>query len=400
MAVTRLGDLAPMPPDPLLSIIGAFRADERPGKIDLGVGVYKDAAGHTPIMAAIGAAHGRIADLEDSKVYLGPKGWPGFADAATALILGDGEAAGLAPRAVATPTPGGCGALRLAGELLKAGRPDATIWASDPTWANHQPIFGACGFRLKPYPYFDPDDGLKADAMLEALRTAAPGDVVLLHGCCHNPTGEDLTPEAWAAVTDLIVERNLLPVIDVAYHGLGRGMDEDLAGMRALIARAPEAIVTYSFSKNMGLYRDRVGAILYVGETEAAAKAVDTHILAAARRSWSMPPTYGEALAYLALSDADLRKAWTEELGVMRQRVVGLRTAAANALNARFGNDRFAFLTRQKGMFSMLPLSPEEVAALRDAHAIYAAPDGRINVCGLPEDGMDRFAAAVADVIG
>ncbi|MBI1392624.1 MAG: aminotransferase class I/II-fold pyridoxal phosphate-dependent enzyme [Alphaproteobacteria bacterium] len=400
MILKRLGDLAAQPADPLLSIIGAFRADERPGKIDLGVGVYKDASGATPIMQAIRSAHGRIADLETSKVYLGPKGWPGFAEAAKGLILGEGEAAGLSGRAVATPTPGGCGALRLAGELLRRGRPDAKIWASDPTWANHKPIFAACGFEMVHYPYFDRDNGLLVEPMLAALEGAAPGDVVLLHGCCHNPTGEDLTHEAWSAVSDLIIRKDLLPLVDVAYHGLGDGMDKDLAGMRALIARAPEAIVTYSFSKNMGLYRDRVGAIMFLGQTKEEAAAVDTHILAAARQSWSMPPTYGEALAYLALSEPALRTAWIDELAGMRARVAGLRAGAARALGERFGNDRFGFLTRQKGMFSMLPLSRDDVSALRDRHAIYAAPDGRINICGLPEDAMDRFAAAVADVVG
>ncbi|MEM1397011.1 MAG: aromatic amino acid transaminase, partial [Pseudomonadota bacterium] len=379
-------------------IIGAFKADDRPEKIDLGVGVYKDTHGNTPILKAIASAHSRIADLEDTKAYLGPKGWPGFSQQAIDLILGP-EAEALRSRAVATPTPGGCGALRLAAELMKTARPDNNVWASNPTWANHRPIFGACGFALQTYDYFDRDDGLLLEGMLASLSTANQGDAVILHGCCHNPTGEDLTAEAWSAVTKLVVEKDLLPIVDVAYHGLGEGLDEDLAGLRGLLAQVPEALVTYSFSKNMGLYRDRVGVIFYLGETPTAAAAVDSHISSSARKSWSMPPTYGGALAFLTLSDNELRAEWLEELEQMRARVNTLRKSAAKELNERFGNERFAFLERQNGMFSLLPVSPEQVIALRDEHAIYAAPDGRINICGLPEDGIDRFAAAVADVM-
>ena len=354
----RLGRLQPLAPDPLLSITAAYRADDRAGKIDLGVGVFKDEAGATPIMRSISNAHDQFSTLEKTKAYIGPKGWPG--------------------------------------QL----RPTAKVWLSDPTWPNPAPIFSACGFEIAKYPYFSIDEGLKEGAMLAALEQAAPGDIVVLHACCHNPTGEDLTEAAWAAVTRICVERNLLPLIDSAYHGLGDGLEQDLAGLRSVLNAVPEAFVCYSFSKNMGLYRERVGLLAFLGETHDEAKAVDSHILAAARQNYSMPPTYGEALAFLTLDDKTLRADWRVELSSMRERIKILRAGAVDALGVHFGDNRFNYLNRQKGMFSMLPLSADQIARAREEHAVYIAPGGRINICGLPQDRLDEFASAIAAVSG
>ena len=396
----RLGRLQPLAPDPLLSITAAYRADDRAGKIDLGVGVFKDEAGATPIMRSIANAHDQFSTLEKTKAYIGPKGWPGFAAAGAALIAGDEASPALLERIVTTPTPGGCGALRLAGDLLRQLRPTAKVWLSDPTWPNHAPIFSACGFEIAKYPYFSIDEGLKEGAMLAALEQATPGDIVVLHACCHNPTGEDLTEAAWAAVTRICVERNLLPLIDSAYHGLGDGLEQDLAGLHSVLNAVPEAFVCYSFSKNMGLYRERVGLLAFLGETHDEAKAVDSHILAAARQNYSMPPTYGEALAFLTLDDKTLRADWRVELSSMRERIKMLRAGAVDALGVHFGDNRFNYLNRQKGMFSMLPLSADQIARAREEHAVYIAPGGRINICGLPQDRLDEFASAIAAVSG
>ncbi len=394
-----ISSLAPRPADPLLSIIGAFKADPSPRKIDLGVGIYQDESGRTPIMAAIQEAHRRFSAAEDSKAYLGPLGWPGMADRGKELVLGEALAGELGGRIRVTPTPGGCGALRLASEIVKRSDEDAVLWMSDPTWANHAPIFTAAGLTLKTYPYYRrgaPD--IEREGMREVLAGAKAGDFLLLHGCCHNPTGADLAAEDWTYVAELAAERGITPLIDVAYHGLGTGLDEDVAGVREVLAAAPEALLCYSFSKNMGLYRDRVGFVAVLGETAEAAGAIHTHILDAARRNYSMPPTYGEALAFFTLDDPGLRAQWLDELNEMRDRVNGLRDAACVAFAERFGDGRFDYIRDQNGMFSMLRLSPEQVLALRERHSVYVAPDGRINVCGLRLDKLEHLANCLADV--
>ncbi|MEM9301509.1 MAG: aromatic amino acid transaminase [Pseudomonadota bacterium] len=395
-----ISTLEPRPADPLLSIIGAFKADPSPDKIDLGVGIYQDEHGKTPIMRAIAKAHQRFTEVEDSKAYMGPLGWPGLADAGRSLLLGDALEEKIGDRIRVVPTPGGCGALRLAGETLKRANPNMTLWISDPTWANHVPTFTAAGLTMKSYPYYQRGgNAVESDAMHTALEAAQPGDAVLLHGCCHNPAGEDLATEDWAFIAGLS-RRNIVPLIDIAYHGLGDGLDPDLVGVRRVLAAAPEALVCYSFSKNMGLYRDRVGFLAMLGADAEAAQAIQTHVLDCARRNYSMPPTYGEALAFFTLTDDSLRAEWQEELDAMRERVQKLRNAAADALARRFGDDRFGYIRHQKGMFSLLLLSPEQVAALRERHSIYTAPDGRINICGLSVEHADHIANCIADVVG
>ena len=389
--------LEPAPADKILALIGLYRADPRPGKVDLGVGVYKDRDGKTPVMRALRAAETKLLASQDTKTYLGLAGDTGFN---TAMIkLAFGEKADLS-RIRAAQAPGGSGALRLVAELLKRTRADATVWLSDPTWPNHMPVMRGAGLQVREYPYFDAASGaVRFDDMLAALKAASRGDVVLLHGCCHNPTGANLDAAQWAKVTDVLLDRGLLPFVDIAYQGFGEGLDADAAGLRLLAAKVPEMVIASSCSKNFAVYRDRVGAAMIMAKDGAQADVAMSQMLAAARALYSMPPDHGAAAVRMVLEDAGLKKDWEAELEEMRLRMLRLRVAFAEALRRQSNSDRFDFVASHRGMFSRLGLTEQQVERLRAEHAVYMVGDSRINVAGLPEHGMDDLAKAIVSVL-
>ena len=387
----RLADLPSVQADALLALITLCNADPRPHKIDAGVGVFRDGEGRTPILKVMKAAEQRLLDTQESKSYLGVAGDKRFAELLRPILFGehaDDE------RIVGVQTPGGCGALRLGFELIRAFNPDARVLVGTPTWPNHPPIIRAVGLSLVEYPYYDRDGGtVQFDAMRAALGKAAAGDVVLLHGCCHNPTGADLSDAQWDEVIALVATRGLIPLIDIAYQGFGRGLDEDARGLRGIIAACEEVIVAQSCDKNFSVYRDRVGAMfLKTASHENSAKAM-SHAVLRAREMWSMPPDHGAAAARIILDDPDLRAQWLVELEAMRARINAVRARIAAA------DPRLAFIGRQFGMFSMLPLSKDKVLELRESQAIYMADSGRFNVVGMADRDVDRFIAAVVDAL-
>jgi aromatic-amino-acid transaminase len=389
--------LQPAPADKIIALIGLYRADPRPGKIDLGVGVYKDRDGKTPVMRALREAEKRLLQGQDTKTYLGLPGDTGFNTAMVKLAFG--PAADMT-RIRAAQAPGGSGALRLVAELLKRTRFDATVWLSDPTWPNHPPVMRGAGLKVRDYPYFDAASGaVRFDDMLGALGTAEAGDIVLLHGCCHNPTGANLDAAQWAKVTDLVVERGLLPFVDIAYQGFGEGLDADAAGLRLLASKVPEMVVASSCSKNFAVYRDRVGAAMILAKDSAQADVAMSQMLAAARAMYSMTPDHGAAAVRIVLEDDGLRADWEAELEEMRLRMLRLRVQFADALRRQSNSDRFDFIASHRGMFSRLGLTEAQVERLRAEYGVYMVGDSRINVAGLPEDGMDDLAKAVVSVL-
>ena len=375
--------------DALLGLIGLYRRDQRLDKIDLGVGVYRNDAGETPVMRAIKAVERRLADTQATKAYLGAEGDARFVELLAPIVFGAAQAAESCLTGV--QTPGGTGALRLGAELVARGSGQPTIWIGTPTSPNHAPIFREAGLAVRAHPFFDAGTGMvDFAAMVDALEQAAAGDVVLLHGCCHNPTGAELTQAQWAALIALLTERRLTPFIDLAYQGLGRELDADAAATRALLAAMPEAIVAYSCSKNFGLYRDRVGVLWVKTVDGGAVAAVRDNLLVLARSLWSMPPDHGAAAIREILEDATLTVLWKAELEDMRMRLAGLRTALASV------DPRLSALAEQGGMFAMLPLTREAVLALRTDHGIYMADSGRINIAGLRSETIAQFVAAIA----
>ena len=388
------------PPDPILRLIAEFRADPRPDKVDLGVGVYKDELGRTPIMAAVKAAEHRILEAEDSKAYIGPAGVPEFNAAIQRLVFGGGHPVLVASRAATVLTPGGCGALRVGAELLKRAAPDTTIWVSDPTWANHIPLLGNAGLRIREYPYYDrQSSSLRFDAMLTALVQAGAGDVVLLHGCCHNPCGADLDGEQWRAVAELAEQRGFLPFVDLAYQGLGDGLDADAAGLRLLAERVPELLVASSCSKNFGLYRERVGSLSVIAGNEPEASAAVSHVNNIVRGMYSMPPSHGGAIVAEILGDDALQQEWRAELDGMRERINGLRRLLNEKLRERNVARDFSFIERERGMFSFLGLSEAQVARLIADFGLYMVNSSRINVAGISQTNVDYVADALAAVL-
>lgn len=390
--------LSPSQSDALLALMGAYRADIRPGKIDVGVGVYRDAHGHTPVMAAVKAAEARLLVEQDSKAYLGLVGNAQFNDAITGLVLGD-SAGGLQACVRTVQTPGGTAALRVLLDLVCRARPHATVWLSDPTWANHASLVQSARLKVKHYPYFDPQtQTLRFDDMLTALELAGPDDLVLLHGCCHNPTGIDLSDAQWQALAACAARRGFLPLIDLAYLGLGRDLMQDSFGVRCMAASTHELLVAVSCSKNFGLYRDRVGAaMLYSSDAVALGTSFD-QLLALIRGNYSMPPDHGAAVVAMILQDATLRAQWQAELQSMRERLAVTRQALVTRFRARIGDHHFDFIGQQHGMFSLLGVTPGQVGQLRDAHAVYMPKDGRTNIAGLSPNQVDRFVDAVLSV--
>ena len=386
-----LADLPLVSNDSLIALIGMVDADPRPEKIDVGVGVFRDAVGNTPILKVMKEAEQRLVDTQVTKAYLGSAGDKRFAELLRPLLLG--EHAG-DERIVGLQTPGGCGALRLGFELLARANPGARVLVGTPTWPNHPPIIRSVGLELVEYPYYERGQGaIRFEDMIAALRDAEAGDIALLHGCCHNPTGADLDEDQWRAVRDVVVERGLVPLVDIAYQGFGRGLDEDAFGVRLMLDSCDEMIVAQSCDKNFSVYRDRVGSLwIKTGSREASETAMN-HVYQIAREMWSMPPDHGAAAVHIILENPTLRERWLGELTGMRDRINSVRQRIAAA------DPRLAFIGRQFGMFSMLPLSKEQVLKLREDSAIYMADSGRFNVVGLGDDQIDRFIAAVVGAL-
>lgn len=375
-------------PDAILGLAAQFRADTRADKIDLGVGVFRDEAGRTPVMRAVKAAEARLLETQQSKSYLGLEGDMGFVERMAPYVFG--ETHGLADRLQGLQTAGGTGALRAALDLVARARPSAKVWVGLPTWANHRPLILAAGLQVAPMPFFDQaTQTVDVAAMLDALSGAEAGDAVILQGCCHNPTGAVLTPAEWEAVADLVAARGLLPIMDLAYQGLGDGLDADAASTRLMAARVPALLVAYSCDKNFGIYRERTGALWVIGTDAAETARARAHALAAVRTMWSMPPDHGAAVVRLILEDPALTADWRAELDGMRARIVEVRRALAAA------HPLLAPLGRQTGMFSLLPIDAHVVERLKTAHAIYAVPPGRINVAGLRIDQVGTLAGAL-----
>jgi aromatic-amino-acid transaminase len=379
------GALQPRAPDPLLSLIGLFRADARPNKLDLGVGVYRDLEGATPVFAAVKSAEARLLAEQATKAYLGPEGDLGFLERLKPIVFGEAKEV----RLFGVQTPGGTGALRLGAELIAAARPGARIFMGAPTWANHPPIFDAAGLQTVTHSYFDSQtQAVCFDGMMDALASAEAGDAVLLQACCHNPSGADLPMDQWRAVADLVVRRGLTPLLDLAYQGLGSGLEEDAAGMRLVIEAAPDSLLAYSCDKNFGLYRERVGALFALSQSPARLELAASNIKALARANWSMPPDHGAAVVRVILESRRLTQDWKAELESMRIRIVEVRQALAAATPA------LQSLVRQHGMFAQLPLSPAQVGRMREQHAVYMAGSGRINLAGMTPATVSTFAQA------
>lgn len=389
-----------VPGDPILGLMDAYRLDPNPAKFDLGVGVYKDAQGLTSIPRAVKLAEQRLIDQQTSKSYTSGHGDPAFGSELLRLVLGDASPLLAGERAGATQTPGGTGALRLAGEFIAHSLPGRGIWLSNPTWPIHQSIFATCGLRVGHYPYVGPDNRLDVEAMLTALQQIPLGDVVLLHACCHNPTGFDLSQDDWRRVLQVVQARELLPLIDFAYQGFGDGLEQDAWAVRLFAEALPEVLITSSCSKNFGLYRERTGAlIVQAGDAEKLLD-VRSQLAALARNLWSTPPAHGAAVVATILGDADLRGIWLDELDVMRQRIADLRLGLVQALQPFGLAQRFAHIGAQHGMFSYTGLSPQQVQRLRDEFSVYMVGTGRANVAGIDATRLPQLAAAIAAVSG
>ena len=392
--------LQPLPPDPILGLNAAFKADDNPNKVDLGIGVYKDEKGNTPVMRAVKEAEKLILISQLTKAYVGPKGALAYNEAVAELILGATLKAGLGGRRITMQTPGGCGGLRIAAEFIARASSGATIWVSDPTWANHKPLIGSSGLKFKSYPYYNYEThSVDFDNMIAALANVPKGDVVLLHGCCHNPSGADLASNQWRAIRDLAQEQNFTIFIDLAYQGMGDGLEEDVIGVRLLAESLPELIIVSSCSKNFGLYRERTGAITLICQNEGAASAASTLIAAAARSNYSMPPDHGAAVVQLIREDSSLNSMWEEELKEIRNRINGLRITFANRLTESGAQRDFSFIQKEKGMFSFLGITKSQIDKLISEYAIYLVDSSRINVASINDDNIDYVTKSIIEVL-
>jgi aspartate aminotransferase len=388
--------LKPTPPDKIIELMGLFKADPRGDKVDLGVGVYKDAQGNTPVMRAVKAAEARLLEEQKSKSYVGVLGDLGFVDALADLALGPAVPR---DRLAGAQTPGGTGAIRQLFELVRRAAPAATVWHSDPSWPNHPAILGYLGIPARTYRYFDPASrGVDFGAMMADLAQMKPGDVLLLHGCCHNPTGADLSGDQWRELTGFVRKARVVPLVDLAYQGFGDGLEPDAAGLREMAAEVPELMLAVSCSKNFGLYRDRVGAAYVLSNDKAASEVTLANLFSLNRLNFSFPPDHGAKVVAAILGDPALEADWMAELEDMRLRMLDLRRGLAEALRRETNSDRFDFVAHHRGMFSRLGASPEQVRALRDEHGIYMVGDSRVNVAGLPADGLDKLARALVAV--
>jgi len=390
----------PAPPDPILGLTETFRNDTREGKINLSSGVFVDETGKTPVLGTVIEAERRLAAAAGTKLYRPIDGEVAYRDLVRNLVLGADHEAVASGRALATQTPGGTGGLRVAADLLRQTGAGETLWMSEPTWPNHPQLFAAAGFRIRTYPYTDAT-GRRIDeaAMLAALGQTSPGDIVLLHGACHNPTGVDPSPGLWRKIGDLVEERRVLPLVDLAYQGFGDGLREDAAGLLELVRPGAELLVSTSFSKTFSLYAERVGAMLVIARSTADAAAIQSHVKIAIRVNYSNPPAHGADIVRTVLSDAELRPRWEQELAAMRNRIKDNRRALVAALEVRAIPGDWGGIATQRGMFALLGLSLDQVARLKDEYGVYVVGRGRINVAGFTPDNLDPFADALAAVI-
>lgn len=390
-----LEDLKEQPKDKILELMDLFRADPRTQKVDLGVGVYRNAEGLTPVMRAVKEAERRLWEAEDTKSYTGLLGDPAYGAAMRDLVLGDAVDAA---RVAAAATPGGTGAVRQALELVRMSAPEATVWVSSPTWPNHLTIVKYLGMPLREYRYFDNDTrAVDFAGMMDDLAGVKPGDVVLLHGCCHNPTGANLTLPEWAEVAALLLRTGATPLIDIAYQGFGDGLDADAAGVRLIVRELPEALIAASCSKNFGIYRERAGVLMGVAPTPAAQPAVEGTLAFLNRQNYSFPPDHGTRLVTMILTDPALRADWEAELEEVRLGMLDLREALADELRELTGSDRFGFLAQHRGMFSRLGATPEQVLKMRQDNGIYMVGDSRLNIAGLNSNSIPILAQAIVD---
>jgi aspartate aminotransferase len=389
-----------MPDDPILGLMAAFRADADSRKVDLGVGVYRDDRGDTPVLDAVRRAEQAVLSRQTSKTYVAPAGNAGYNQAMERLVFGDNHPTLKSGRIRTIQAPGGCGALRVGAELIRLAYPEAVIYVSTPTWANHVPLLTGSGIKLERYPYYDAaTGGVNFSAMMDSLERLPQRSVVLLHASCHNPTGADLSEAQWRDVLALVTRRGLIPYIDMAYQGLGAGVAEDAFGPRLFAAELPELMVAVSCSKNFGLYRERTGALHVISQTPTAADAVLSQLVRIARTIYSMPPDHGAAIVQEILGNEGLRASWLAELGSMRTRMATLRREVVARLTKAHSQKDFSFIERQQGMFSYLGVNLEQVRALRERHHVYMTDDSRINIAGLRDDNIGYFADSVAQVL-
>ena len=392
--------LKSLPPDPILGLTAAFKQENNPNKVDLGIGVYKDEKGNTPVMTAVKQAEQAILNSQLTKAYLGPMGSPEYNSAIAKLILGKDLLDNLGGRRVTIQTPGGCGGLRIAAEFIYTANASAKIWVSDPTWANHKPLIGSAGLEFKSYPYYNYEtNSVNFEGMMEALKTASKGDVVLLHGCCHNPSGADLNIEQWEIIKNSALAQGFTVFIDLAYQGMGTGLNEDVYGVRLLAEALPELVVVSSCSKNFGLYRERTGAVTLICESEKACAASSTLLASAARSNYSMPPDHGAAIVQLILNSPELYSAWEDELTEVRNRINSLRFVFAEKLNGSKIPRDFSFIKNEKGMFSFLGATANQIQELINSYGIYLVNSSRINVASINDSNIDYLIDSITEVL-
>jgi aspartate aminotransferase len=395
--------LSAAPPDPIFGLSEAFRADPRPGKINLGIGVYRDDEGRTPVLASVKEAEARILAEQTTMSYLAIEGTEPYARAVQDLLLDGTSDVITGGRVLTAHTPGGTAALRVAGDLISSQSPGTTIWLPEPTWVNHHQVFRAAGLAISSYPYFDRlRNDLDFEAMLATVEAIPAGDVILLHGCCHNPTGADLTTSQWRRLAETLARRGLLPLVDLAYQGFAVGLEADVEGLRILSGLVPEVIVCSSFSKNFALYNERVGALTVTTGNADTVATVTSQVKLCIRSAYSNPPAHGGAIVTEILRDAVLRSEWVQELTAMRERIRKMRELFVEGLGARqvrLGSEGNDFLLRQFGMFSFTGLSPEQVMRLRDDHAIYIVNSGRVNFAAMTPETVPRICEAIASIL-
>ena len=393
-------NLKPVAIDPILGLMVAFKADNRAEKIDLGVGVYQDDRGRTPVMASVKQAESRLMELETTKSYQGMAGDPDYNQRMMELLLGKDHSILSTGRVKSIQAPGGSGALRVGAEVIRRARPESKLWVGIPTWPNHIPLLGSAGFDIKQYPYYDMDARqVDTEKMMETLRQVPVGDLVLLHGCCHNPTGADLTNEQWDSIADLALERGFIPFIDTAYQGLGNGLDQDAYGMRMMAERLPELIIASSCSKNFGLYRERTGSITFIAETSEQADIVVSQAMSTARSIYSMPPAHGALLVSMVLGDPHLRSQWEAELEEVRLRIKSMRNLLCDSLENNAAGMDFSHIKRQNGMFSFLGITTPQLERLRTEFGIYIVSSTRINLAGVNSSNIKHLTQSLLTVL-
>lgn len=390
----------PAPEDSILGLTAAFQQDPNPNKVNLGVGVYKDSGGQTPVLATVKEAEQRLLSSEATKSYLPIDGLAAYASLSQQIVFGSAHPILTDRRATTVQTPGGTGALRVAADFVRRISPQASVWLSDPTWPNHPNVFGAAALQVQSYPYFEPaSNGVAFDSMVAALENIPAGDVLLLHGCCHNPTGADLSSQQWQTIAAACARRGILPLLDFAYQGFGDGLEQDATGVRIVADHCQEFLVATSYSKNFGLYNERVGALTLVAANSEAAEAANSHLKICVRTNYSNPPAHGGQIVAEILGDPGLRQRWEAELADMRNRINDMRHLFVETLDEQGAGRDFSFIAGQRGMFSYSGLTPEQVQALRERHSVYIVGSGRINVAGMTGDNMDYLCEAIADVL-